>query len=84
MSYWRCLILCCRRRVMRQRYQEFDFKYGIGTIYYPNQHIICIGTWEYNFIEIFHCTTYYGQIQVPLLMVITQRILLEIPDTLSQ
>ena len=46
MSYWRCLILCCRRRVMRQQYQYYDFKYGIRTIYYPEQHPICIRTWE--------------------------------------
>ena len=48
MSYLRCLILCCRRRVIRQRYQLIGFKFGIGTIYYPEQPLICISTWQYS------------------------------------
>ena len=46
MGYWGCLALCCQRCVMSQRYQQFDIKYGISTIYYHFQDLFCIGTWE--------------------------------------
>ena len=43
-------------------------KYGICTIYYPNQHLIWNGKIR-KFTETVSCTTYYGQTQLSIMLI---------------